>query len=160
MIGLDINETVDVELSGGTWRIGVIPWGTLEALRLTLGEAGDARAGASEKVIAAKGDDVATNAAVREWQRANVPYVEACAEIVRWGVRSTPVEALNSIPLGSEKVDGVEVPVLDRRVVEVLKRASPPVADDGSLAPRLIDSLAALVLTKNSVTTDDLLGFK
>lgn len=160
MLGLDINETTEVEVAGGKWRIGMVPWGKLEALRLAMLEAADARVAASAKVVASKGDDAATTAAVREWQRASVPYLEACAEIVRWGVRSTPVERLNAIPLGSEKVDGVEVPVLDRRVLEVLKRAEGPKAVDGSLSLRLIDSLATVVLTENSVSAEDLLGFK
>lgn len=160
MLGLDINETADVTLAGGTWRIGVVPWGKLESLQMALMEAADARVVASTKVVASKGDEAATNAAVREWQRASVPYMEACAEIVRWGVRSTPVERLNAIPLGVEKIDGVEVPVLDRRVLEVLKRTSGPTAEDGSLTPRLIDSLASLVINENKISAEDLLGFK
>lgn len=164
MIGLDINETTEVEVAGGKWRVGVVPWGKMEALRLALGEAADARTAASQKVIDAKGDEAATAAAVREWQRASVPYLEACAEIVRWGVRSTPVERLNAIPMGSEKADGVEVQVLDRRVVEVLKRTRGPeeLDEDGKpkLTPRLVDSLALAVITENDVSAEDLLGFK
>lgn len=155
MLGLDITESEEIEVYGGKWRIGAIPWGKLELLRLALSRAYEGVTAAGARLRDAT-DEAGKREAVHDWQAARVPYLEAAGEIVRYGVRATPSAALNAVPLGREQVAGVEVPVLSPSVVEVLKR----VEQTGPDAPRLIDALAARVLEANELRPEDLLGFE
>lgn len=155
MLGLDLTERVEVEILGAKWTLKPIPWAKLETLRIALAEASDALQAASKKAADAQKGEGKTRA-LREFERANVPYLAACAELVRWGVDRTPSERLNAVPRVTETFAGQSFEVLAPAVGEALCRVTYD-PDDGL---RLVDAVAARVMEANSVEKDDLLGFR
>lgn len=155
MLGLDLSEREAVEVFGGAYTLKPVPWAKIEALRIDLASAFDAREAARDRLIEAT-DEAGKATAFRDLQRASIPYHAACAEIVRWGVDLTPSDALNAVPRVSETFAGRSFDLLAPAVVEALCRVGP--AEPGGV--RLVDALAARVFEANSVEAADLAGFR
>jgi hypothetical protein len=135
MMGIDLSDTVEVEVAGKPWRVGLVPYGQLETLRLRLLRS-------RETWLAAESDGEARDAA-------SVAVSEAMSEIVRWGLRSWP--SATPMPTEREAFAGRSFDLLARPMLDKLCH----VRGGG-----LVADLAVAVLDANRLDEDTLLGFQ